>query len=108
MSRVVALEGGHSQAHLSKVPESPLEQRLLHQSSPHLRLQQLLGSSATLVGVGGVEDEQNQQIQDLMRATHTLEQVTLKQLIKKKKKFKWDSLEVVTSDLLSIISTPNF
>lgn len=52
-------------AHLSVVPEGPLQQSLLHQSCPHFHLQQPLCTSPALVGVGGVEDKQHQQIYHL-------------------------------------------
>lgn len=51
--------------HLSKVPEGPLEQSLLDQSTSHFDLQQFLRPPPALVGVSGVEDEEHQQIYHL-------------------------------------------
>lgn len=49
-------------AHLCIVPEGLLKQSLLDQSGPHFHLQNPLRPPPALVGVGGVEDEQHQQI----------------------------------------------
>lgn len=51
--------------HLSVVPEGPLEQSLLDQSSSHFHLQHPLCPPPALVGISGVEDEQHQQVYHL-------------------------------------------